>query len=283
MSAKSMCWVMYPSKNVVLCLRTGNVVKTSPNSVYYLLRPPDFCPHKPVSPAPTPPPPPLIFAWHTEKQAKIGAVNWIVQLVCKRSIGKAFLEAEVRFTYWTSKDWTSNDWTSNDSTSNNWTSNDWTSNDWTSNDWTSNDKVSKKTKCQKRPNLEWLSVEWTERRKLHEFLQINFIYSKHCLELPLTQLGDDWTSRKWPQLSTTQLQKFNNDIIIWIFRPSVFRRSNSMFSPIRRWVLFDVEYFRCIDICCWVPIRSCVPFDVQSFDVGSYDVGSFDIQSFDVP
>ncbi len=58
-----------------------------------------------------------------------------------------------------------------------------------------------------------------------------------------------------------QLQKFNNNIIIWssgIFQRSVFRRSNSMFSPIRRCVLFDVQ-----------------SFNVQSFVVGSL----FDILS----
>jgi hypothetical protein len=103
-------------------------------------------------------------------------------------------------------------------------------------------------------------------------------------ELQTTQLGTTelW---KWPQLRTTQLQKFNNDIIIWssgIFQHSVFWRSNPMFSPIRCWVSFDIGYFLCLVFCCWVPIWCCVLFDVQLFDVQSFDVQSFDIQLFDV-
>jgi hypothetical protein len=44
------------------------------------------------------------------------------------------------------------------------------------------------TKCRKRPNVEWLNAEWTERRKWHVFLHITFIYIKHWLELPLLHI-----------------------------------------------------------------------------------------------
>jgi hypothetical protein len=63
-----MCWFMYPSRNVVLCLfyasEQAKVWKTSPNSVYHLSQPPNFFPHMSVLPASLPPP----EIWVTNKE-----------------------------------------------------------------------------------------------------------------------------------------------------------------------------------------------------------------------
>jgi hypothetical protein len=99
------------------------------------------------------------------------------------------------------------------------------------------------------------------------------------VKLQTTQLGTTelW---KWPQLRKKQLQKFNNDIMIW--SSGIFRCSNPMFSPIRCWVSFDIGYFLCLVFRCWDPVRCCVLFDVQPFDVQSFAVQSFKVQSFNV-